>query len=164
MELPLFNQPRPGSKRSTWGDKCVHFNGLNLSDKNHKCRAGVVVSSVTKLVGYRYQYDGKGAIYTSNHSMPCLRESDPTNVCSCSERLMPTEKQIKLHESEVAESFTRIMIARMAIIEKEGKKRGVTGHIKCPVCKVGKLRYSIAEINGHIHAGCTTKGCVRWME
>ena len=38
------------------------------------------------------------------------------------------------------------------------------GEMDCPVCKTGKLRYSRASYNGHVHAGCTTKGCVSWME
>ena len=38
------------------------------------------------------------------------------------------------------------------------------GQMDYPVCKTGKLRYSRAAYNGHVHAGCTTKGCVSWME
>ena len=38
------------------------------------------------------------------------------------------------------------------------------GSMDCPVCKTGKLRYSRAGYNGHVHAGGTTEGCVRWME
>lgn len=38
------------------------------------------------------------------------------------------------------------------------------GAITCPVCGKGSLRYSRAEYNGHIHAACTTDGCVGWME
>lgn len=38
------------------------------------------------------------------------------------------------------------------------------GTMPCPVCKTGTLRYSRAALNGHIHAACTTKTCVSWME
>ena len=38
------------------------------------------------------------------------------------------------------------------------------GEMKCPVCNTGKLRYSRAGYNGHVHAACTTENCVRWME
>jgi hypothetical protein len=38
------------------------------------------------------------------------------------------------------------------------------GSMSCPVCKTGTLRYSRAAYNGHVHAGCSTEGCVRWME
>lgn len=56
------------------------------------------------------------------------------------------------------------MTARKAITDKEGNTRGIVGEIDCPVCKKGKLRYSIARYNGHIHAACTNQECVRWME
>jgi hypothetical protein len=38
------------------------------------------------------------------------------------------------------------------------------GEMKCPVCKVGTLRYSRAAYNGHVHAACSNCECVRWME
>lgn len=38
------------------------------------------------------------------------------------------------------------------------------GEMQCPVCKAGKLRYSRAGYNGHVHAACSTETCVRWME
>lgn len=38
------------------------------------------------------------------------------------------------------------------------------GEMECPVCKTGKLRYSRAAYNGHVHARCSTDGCVAWME
>lgn len=38
------------------------------------------------------------------------------------------------------------------------------GEMECPVCKTGKLRYSRAAYNGHVHAACSTETCVRWME
>jgi hypothetical protein len=38
------------------------------------------------------------------------------------------------------------------------------GEIVCPVCKTGKLCYSRAAYNGHVHAACSTNGCVAWME
>jgi hypothetical protein len=50
--------------------------------------------------------------------------------------------------------------------EGDGPTDYLSGHgvIDCPVCKTGKLRYSRAGYNGHVHAGCTTDGCVGWME
>lgn len=38
------------------------------------------------------------------------------------------------------------------------------GKMKCPVCNEGELRYSRASYNGHVHAKCSTQGCVAWME
>lgn len=39
-----------------------------------------------------------------------------------------------------------------------------SGTIPCPVCNSGSLMYSRATYNGHVHARCTTKDCVAWME
>lgn len=39
-----------------------------------------------------------------------------------------------------------------------------SGEIDCPICKSGKLRYSRATYNGHVHAACSNEQCVRWME
>jgi hypothetical protein len=47
---------------------------------------------------------------------------------------------------------------------KEPKRKGGVSTMKCPVCADGTLRYSVAGLNGHMWAGCTTKDCVRWME
>jgi hypothetical protein len=38
------------------------------------------------------------------------------------------------------------------------------GIMDCPVCKTGKLKYSRAGYNGHVHGRCSTNGCVAWME
>jgi hypothetical protein len=61
-------------------------------------------------------------------------------------------------------SLENVLKARKAITEKEGKSRGVVGELDCPVCSTGKLKYSIANINDHIHAACLTDKCVRWMK
>jgi len=86
------------------------------------------------------------------------------------------EKRIKMRQQqgmtreeaeEEEERFQRMLAntakAREAIIAKEGKTRGVTDSIDCPICG-GVLHYSISGYNGHIHAVCTTDGCVAWME
>jgi hypothetical protein len=39
---------------------------------------------------------------------------------------------------------------------------GGSGEIECPICK-GRLRYSVAGINGHIWGTCSTPECVRWI-
>lgn len=54
----------------------------------------------------------------------------------------------------------QIMIARDAIVN-DGRN---TGNIDCPVCKTGKLHFSVAKSNGHVHAKCTTRLCMSWME
>lgn len=38
------------------------------------------------------------------------------------------------------------------------------GKMECPVCRTGELKYSRSNYNGHVHAKCSTVGCVAWME
>jgi len=45
-----------------------------------------------------------------------------------------------------------------------GRGKGGTGEFPCPACEIGTVHYSVASVNGHIHAGCTTEGCIRFME
>lgn len=93
-------------------------------------------------------------------------------------------------DSEFKEMFRRIEVARKAIIsdlkarfdckdtevkpaDKDDLHRWFrpqpnyfsgSGEMACPVCKTGRLRYSRSGYNGHVHASCSTEGCVRWME
>lgn len=38
------------------------------------------------------------------------------------------------------------------------------GTMDCPVCGSGKLQYKRSNYNGHVHAKCSTDGCVAWQE
>jgi hypothetical protein len=69
--------------------------------------------------------------------------------------------------SEKDESdLNNVMIVRKAIREKHPKgKEYVESSIPCPLCKNGIVSYFISDhYNGHIHAQCSTEGCVMWME
>lgn len=67
-------------------------------------------------------------------------------------------------ETKTMNDFADILLARASIIQHIQDKKGVHGVIDCPVCKKGKLRFTRAACNGHIHASCSTEDCVRWME
>jgi hypothetical protein len=56
-----------------------------------------------------------------------------------------------------------MLAALSAIMKKEGKKRGISGVIECPLCK-GKLQYSIAGNNGHVWGCCATTNCLVWRQ
>jgi hypothetical protein len=60
--------------------------------------------------------------------------------------------------------FANIRKARTAITDKHGLDRGYQGLMDCPICGTGKLHYSCANSNGHIHAKCDSGNCVSWME
>lgn len=166
---PIFEKQHGG----TFAKRCKHFDGLDFTDPAKQCKAGVVMLNVIVQQHYRYRYAGEGrraTVYTSNHSMPCFRDDDPLGVCHCERQEFPTPAEIEARDAEHAAIFGRVVKAREAIVAHLGGpwKRGMPGAggaIDCPVCE-GKesLRFSRAGINGHIHAGCTTEGCVAWME
>ncbi len=62
--------------------------------------------------------------------------------------------------------FARAYVAAKKDAEEHGLGKGNSGkgHIQCPVCTTGTLHYSVASLNGHMHATCDTKGCVSWLE
>lgn len=72
----------------------------------------------------------------------------------------PTKEERDALRANFAERLEQIGICRAAIIET-GKS---SGEIDCPACGKGKLRFSVARSNGHVHACCTTRLCMQWME
>lgn len=88
----------------------------------------------------------------------------------CELAVFPTAEQLAAEEAEMNKRLELIGKARTAIVAHLGGpwKRGAagaSGEIDCPACGAVKtLRFSRAGYNGHIHAGCKTEGCVRWME
>jgi hypothetical protein len=96
--------------------------------------------------------------------------------CTCDPNPSATCDQFRIMTREEAEretdawekkmnQFTRALHAAHADARQKGLKRGNGGmsEVKCPNCE-GTIRYSVASINGHMHAACTTKGCASWME
>jgi len=68
--------------------------------------------------------------------------------------------------------FKDMSVCRGAIVEKHKAcmddercpSESIRDTIECPICKEGTIHYSIASVNGHIHAKCTTGDCISWME
>lgn len=174
---------------SSWNGWCVHYAGLfdHMKPVTH-CRAGVEYASVTKNTTFTYGYEREKYIHTSHQARPCFkREHGLTD--GCSHCRFPTEEEIKKHEEDTIGMIKRMLSAREEIINELAKrhssgdtsvKMNATAHpecedgpenfisgdgiMTCPVCHVGKLRYSRAAYNGHIHAKCSTPDCVDWME
>lgn len=157
-------------KRAT---RCRHFNGV----QHDKCEAGVC---------YKTLQDG-GAV------LPCLPWLYDTGkpVAKCEKYGVYTAEEIAEQERQIGMSINGTITARKAIDAELNRRhaegdKSVTakphhdsdfsetgcqsayvagsGTIPCPVCKTGTLRYSRAACNGHIHAACSTTGCVQWME
>jgi len=130
-------------------DRCVHFNGL----MNDTCDKDIAYDSV------RLEADGK--VY-----FPCLRGSADTKCEHCR---YPTEEEVDQMEAESEAAFAGTLSAAVvakADAEARGLKKGHggTGQVKCPACDAGQINYSVAYVNGHMWACCTTDGCVMWME
>lgn len=157
-------------------DHCVHYTGLCSDSQGNRlslrsgsrgsCRVNIDYDSVCK--------QGKRMIvlpcFHPEQDNPPLDGVEPT----CDKCQFPTkeelDKEVTETETEIAESMASVTIVRPAIFKhakiNEGStpKQDIAGVITCPVCKTGKLHYSIASYNGHCHAQCTTPDCCNWME
>jgi hypothetical protein len=144
--------------------KCVHFNGV----QNKVCKAGISYDSIKQRI----------------NEFVCFGEAK-----GCDSFKETGIEAAKKRFEDADKSFDKIAVARPAILE-ELKRRfnaspthdGVipatqthrwnkqtnyfcgAGVMDCPVCKTGKLQYSRATYNGHVHARCSTADCVAWME
>lgn len=129
---------------------CKHYRAMS---EHTTCEKGVAYD------------DFKGLSFDQR---PCFeRDGVAPPGCALAEFQTPAEREER--RKEIAARFANIGTARQAIVEHLGGpwKRGTagaSGTIKCPVCPNGTLRFSRAGYNGHIHAACSTEGCVRWME
>jgi hypothetical protein len=121
--------------------RCKHFTGI----MDDVCEAGV-------------RYDDVRETSTRPYRLPCL---DPELPCGA--RALPTRSEAEADRAETDASFERIRKALAAIREAAGGRRGVGGTIACPNCG-GRLGYSIAGSNGHVHARCETPRCVSFMQ
>lgn len=81
------------------------------------------------------------------------------------ERKNPTQVMEEEEDRRVAETV-RALTATRADANQKGLRRGKGGRssLPCPICEKGELRYSVSGYNGHIHAQCSTEGCVQWMQ
>jgi len=92
---------------------------------------------------------------------PCFAEH-AEKAFTCEHFVLPTKEELEAEKREHKASFERIVKARAAILAAGAKPRSA-GQLRCLVCERGTLAWSMAS-NGHVHARCTTSGCVSWME
>jgi hypothetical protein len=117
--------------------RCRYFTGI----QNKQCKEGI-------------RYDSVRDESTSPYGFPCTISGG-----HCDKISPFTEDELDARDREIGERIVAIGKARAAIVATKER----TGIIDCPCCDKGQLGFSIAS-NGHIHAGCSTAGCVRWME
>lgn len=130
---------------------CAHFNGV----QHDVCRAGVPYSLVrepkTDTTPFRFacfQDEANGLVCDASH-FPSREEAEAQKKADDVMLERHSRAHRAAHDDAKAKGF--------------GKGRGGRSFLMCPLCE-GVLRYSVAGYNGHMHAGCETKGCVSWME
>lgn len=128
--------------RNTW---CRHRTPFD-KEKHPVCKVGVDY----------HQFDQR------HSNMPCLGQSAEARA-GCPQYSGYTPEEIAKHEADMKAGFERIGTIRQAIVANVKATGQRQGYIPCPACKTGTVGYSQAS-NGHIHAGCSTPGCARWME
>lgn len=135
-------------------DQCVHFRGI----QHDTCKADV---HLRQLVG--------GADFGWARRIPCFKSDAKDCSVTCAKREFMTREQAEAEVKKDDAHMERAMLGITAAhedAEKKGIIRGVGGasELPCPTECGGTLRYRVASINGHMHAACTTDGCLRWME
>lgn len=189
-DIPIIKIPK---MRSSGDDWCKHYAGffnpgLSTGKKTH-CDAGVEYDSVKAKVDFNTQRFHESTPYLHHEAHPCFRHQAHLTG-GCAKCQYYTELELKARHDEVTKDIQKIAIARKEIVidlyrrfhdhdntvfvlDPKNEHRWTkpqdnyftgSGNMKCPVCETGNLRYSRAAYNGHIHAQCSTKGCVAWME
>ena len=127
---------------------CKHFNGIH----HDQCEAGIT-----------YDTSGKFAL-------PCLPSlADKRERLTCESFCVMTKEEAESEADEFERAYQTAVVARKAAKDDAkaknlGRGNGGRGNLKCPVCTDGILHYTVAWLNGHMHAKCSTAGCVAWME
>lgn len=133
---------------------CKHFTGI----QHDACRAGVAYDSVRVALTPEQRAE-TGA--KTGAAFPCLAASPVDN---CPSRVYPTRAEIAAEVLAFKKLSRDCATVREAIVAKEKGRRAVQGQMPCPVCPSGTVRYTIAGVNGHVWARCSTEDCVRFME
>lgn len=138
---------RPGDPGYA-GGWCIHYRTPSHHDT---CEVGVPYS----------KWDG-----TKFGVRPCFLDSktgeSKPDAIPCEHLRRPTPEEIAAHEQWCVERWNKTALALEDVAPY--RKQGGAHIIDCPVCKTGKLHFTIARSNGHCHARCSTGGCVSWME
>lgn len=135
--------------------KCAHFrNSIN----NETCEAGVRYDDVNEPPA-----PGKPL------RMPCYSKGMFSGAdLPCDKRYFPSDEEAEKEARETEERLYANAAARKVAKDDARAKGYARGHagqgeVICSRCG-GRLRYTVAAVNGHMHGKCSTKGCVSWME
>lgn len=139
-------------ERKRIATRCVHFNGI-------QSKACAVAVSYEILTG------------SFRLALPCLAKlkSDARQTAECKDHRLPTAEEVEKQIADDAAASLRTMLALKAANAHArqlglGVGKGGSGVVKCPCCADGQIKFSVASVNGHLWAACTTTGCVRWRQ
>ena len=95
--------------------------------------------------------------------MPCLRHHKTDLACDLYTE--PTDEELAEYMAarDQATANMRLAVPIIRSIKQKHMGQDARGFVVCPVCE-GKLHYTHAGWNGHVHGGCETNGCLSWME
>lgn len=132
---------------------CKHFCGT----VEPVCGAGV---NIRELAG--------GPDYGWCTRLPCnshLGERDPSAVVHCDKYEEPTPEEIAEEELFMAQMMDRHIQSAPWVdsIRRAYAGKDAAGTDRCPIC-AAPIYWSISAYNGHVHATCSTDGCLRFME
>lgn len=130
---------------------CKHYRGT-IHDT---CAAGV---------DYRALVGGPDNGWCSR--LPCLasiRQGANGPTAPCDRFAAPTAAEVAEDRARTDEMIARYeaLVPIRSRIKVENKGRAASGVAECPVCG-GRLRWSHAAYNGHVHLQCETDNCV-WI-
>lgn len=146
-------------------DTCKHFKGLYAhGTKKEPCEAGVNVREITggPDLGWFIRIPCKTEVE--------VRAEKPVERAKCPHFCLMTPEESAADEAEweaIAAESERKMRASIPLIGRikaTNKGRSNSGADPCPACEGGTLHWRIARYNGHVHARCSTPGCISFME
>lgn len=132
-------------------NECRHFNGIFPLKKDRTCEAGVKYLKINPNP-LKPNWLAK---------LPCLLNNESPLPCK---KLEPfTEEELRKESLDWNTLFEATTTVVGQIKRKHLGERDVRGTVQCPLCKE-PLHYHIERSRGHIHAKCSTKGCLMFME
>lgn len=144
-----------GHSRQLSAFHCRHFDGVFPLTKDRKCLAGV-----------RYMKMNPKPIHQGwMGELPCLKRNECDTKCK--KRDFPTDEELRAADrltQDQWEAFFQATKDVIPIIRADADSHSkLSGTVVCPLCQA-PMHYTIRGRRGHIHASCTTEGCLSFME
>ncbi len=100
--------------------------------------------------------------------LPCMPEWQQTGkTCDWREEFTDEERAAWQAWRDERAARMIVVMAQLPGSSRDTKNKpewGKSGEFDCTACGTGKVRWSRARSNGHVHAACTTPGCFGIIE